>query len=460
MIVLSSDQAVKDLIDKRSAIYSDRQDHYVSQEINSGGNRMLFQRYGPTWRMIRKMCHDLLNIKRSESYVPYQDLESKQMLYELLTQPDRFLDSVRRYTASLTSSMTFGWRTVDFDDPRMIQMFHGVEAMAEIAQSVEAAQVEVFPFLRRLPDFMVPIIKRARELHPKEKALYKGHWLGVKQAIKDGTANPCFCVDMAKVQQAEGFSDDLAAYTSGTILEAGADTTSNTLYGFVQAMLLFPDVQRKVQAHLDDVIGGHRLPDMDDYACLPYIRCCIKESLRWMPTTVLAFPHAVTQDDMYLGYRIPKGSAILINAYAIQMDPRRHPDPRRFSPDRYIDDHTSLADSTASPDPSKRDNFTFGAGRRICQGMHVAERSLFLGIARMMWAFDILPAKDEQGKDIWPDPDKLTQGFVCMPEPFKAVLRPRSEEKARLVRECWTDAQQELDPKTKQWRDVPRGMRR
>ncbi|KAJ9625926.1 hypothetical protein H2203_004695 [Taxawa tesnikishii (nom. ined.)] len=230
------------------------------------------------------------------------------------------------------------------------------------------------------------------------KKLYMNHWLDTKHKIQQGTAVPCFCADMAKVQEEEGFSDDLAAYTSGTILEAGSDTTSNTLYAFVQAMLLFPDAQRKLQQHLDLVIGDQRMPEMSDYDNLPYVRCCMKECLRWMPTTPSSFPHAVTEDDHYRGYRIPKGAGILLNAYTIQMDPRRHPEPRRYDPDRYLDDTQSLADSAASPDPSQRDTFVFGAGRRICQGMHVAERSLFLGIARLMWAFDITPTRDAKGE--------------------------------------------------------------
>lgn len=54
------------------------------------------------------MVHNLLNITVSRSYVPYQMLENKQMLYEMLTQPDDFLYHIRRYSNSLTTSMLFG----------------------------------------------------------------------------------------------------------------------------------------------------------------------------------------------------------------------------------------------------------------------------------------------------------------------------------------------------------------
>lgn len=131
-----------------------------------------------------------------------------------------------------------------------------------------------------------------------------------------------------------------------------------------------------------------------------------------MPTTILGVPHALTQDDEYMSYRLPKGAGVIANNYTIHMDPSRHPEPRRFNPDRYQHDFQSAAESAASPDASQRDHFVFGTGRRVCQGMHVAERSLFLAMSRILWAFDNEPAVDKNGAKIMPDSDEYTQGFV------------------------------------------------
>ncbi|CEL03747.1 Putative Cytochrome P450 [Aspergillus calidoustus] len=453
LIVLSSDEAVKELLDRRSGIYSDRQEMYIGQVLCSGGLRLLMMGYGPTWRMFRKMVHGLLNVVTSKNYVPYQMLENKQMLYEFLTQPDDFLKHIRRYSNALTTTMVFGWRTPTYEDAKMKQLFDGFSEFAEINQTGAAAFIDFFPLLRKLPAFLLPTQNKARELHKHEKALYKGHWLKAKEDIRNNNIKPCFCIGMYEAQKRDGFSDDQASYISGTLLEAGSDTTSSTLYAFVQAMLLFPDVQRKAQEEIDRVIGPDRLPVMDDLQDLQYIRACMKESLRWMPTTILgAVPHAVTQDDEYMGYFIPKGAGVMNNVWGIHMDPKRHPNPRKFNPDRYKDDKQSLGDAAANPDASKRDAFTFGAGRRICPGIHVAERSLFLGMSRILWAFDIRPALDESGKEIIPDKDRLTQGFVCMPEEFPATITPRSRERAEMVRREWEAAEKEnLDPETKQW---------
>ncbi|KAL3476681.1 cytochrome P450 [Aspergillus californicus] len=457
MIILSSDEAVKDLLDKRSGIYSDRQEMYIGQVLCSGGLRMLMMGYGPTWRMFRKMVHGLLNVVTSKNYVPYQMLENKQMLHDLLTEPANFLKHIRRYSNALTTTMVFGWRTPTYEDEKMKQLFDGFSQFADINQTGPAAFIDFFPFLRNLPDFLLPTQKKARELHKHEKALYKGHWLKAKEDIRTNNITPCFSVGMNEVQNKDGFSDDQACYISGTLLEAGSDTTSNTLYGFVQAMLLFPEVQKKAQDELDRVVGLERLPVLDDLVDLQYIRGCMKETLRWMPTTILgAVPHAVTQDDVYMGYFIPKGAGVLNNVWSIHMDPKRHPNPREFNPERYKDDRQSLGDSAANPDGAKRDNFTFGAGRRICPGIHVAERSLFLGMSRILWAFNIEPAIDEKGKPIIPDANRLTQGFVCMPEEFPAKITPRSKDRAEIVVREWKEAESEcLDPKTKQWLQSP-----
>lgn len=65
-------------------------------------------------------------------------------------------------------------------------------------------------------------------MHKVEKALYLGHWLKAKLDTAADTITRCFCEELVESQRTEGFSDDQAAYISGTLLEAGSDTTSST----------------------------------------------------------------------------------------------------------------------------------------------------------------------------------------------------------------------------------------
>ena len=130
--------------------------------------------------------------------------------------------------------------------------------------------------------------------------------------LTSGLRQLCFCVGLTEAQAEDGLTDHLAGMTASSALEAGSDKTASTLAGFLQAMVLYPAAQRSAQASIDRACGD-RFPSMADMDNpeTQYIRACVKESLRWMPTAILGVQHAVTIDDEYMGYKIPKGAAVV-----------------------------------------------------------------------------------------------------------------------------------------------------
>lgn len=74
-------------------------------------------------------------------------------------------------------------------------------------------------------------------------------------------------------------------------------------------MAKYPDIQKKAQAEISQVIGSSRLPTYDDRASLPYIEALYREVLRWKPPVPLNTAHVTTEADIYNGFHIPKGSA-------------------------------------------------------------------------------------------------------------------------------------------------------
>ena len=73
-------------------------------------------------------------------------------------------------------------------------------------------------------------------------------------------------------------------------------------------MATHPEVQKKAQTEIDLVIGSDRLPEFEDRPSLPYLEAIYREVMRWNQSLPLAAPHALTEDDYYKGYFIPKGA--------------------------------------------------------------------------------------------------------------------------------------------------------
>ena len=80
-------------------------------------------------------------------------------------------------------------------------------------------------------------------------------------------------------------------------------------------MLKYPAVQRQAQEEIDRVIGASRLPNLEDRENLPYIDAVVKEVYRWGTMIPICFPHKTSEDDIFEGYFIPKGSLILANSW-------------------------------------------------------------------------------------------------------------------------------------------------
>lgn len=312
-----------------------------------------------------------------------------------------------------------------------------------------------------------------------EYDLFTSLFRETKESLLGGKFKPCFCVDIARHQVEHGISDGQAGYIGGSFLQAGSETASAILVGFIQAMVIYPDVARRAQEELDRVCGPDRIPDLPDAPSLPYIRGCVKEAMRWMPTALLGLPHALDRDDAYRGFLLPKGATVIYNVWAIHNDPARHANPRLFDPTRWAGDDQTAAEAARNPDVTQRDHFVFGAGRRLCQGMHLAERSLYLGIARLLWTFDFgrqvgpvttttttSSSSSRSGgsdggeikKEIVPDMDDLTEGLFVLPRPFAARIVPRDPDRARHVREEWARIEKELLDGQGQWKGTLDGL--
>lgn len=313
-IWLSSPKVVKDLMDKRSAIYSSRAPAPLAQDEASGGKRQLFMAYGQDWRNLRKSSHALLNATTATKYQPVQDYESKQLMTELLDTPERFYEHNRRYSSSVIMLLTYGYRLPTWNHPLVKRIFTVLDNLTEMT-APGAHAIDSFPSLARLPQALLGNWRNfARRVFAHDSKVYMELWQTLKKQVDEDKCPECFCKDYYLSNPYKyGIDDMQAAYMCGGLVEAGSETTATTLNNFILAMLLFPDVVKDAQAEIDRVIGSERMPTWQDEPNLPYIRALIKEILRWRPVNQFGMPHYTTEDDWYEGYFIPKGSVVMLN---------------------------------------------------------------------------------------------------------------------------------------------------
>lgn len=117
-------------------------------------------------------------------------------------------------------------------------------------------------------------------------------------------------------------------------------------------------------------------------------------------------------------------------------DSDRFPDPDVFDPDHYKGITALASELAQSVNPDDRDHYGYGAGRRLCPGIHLAERNLFLAIAKLLWAFDFKPAKDAQGKDIIPDTSPTSgysEGFLVCAKNYELDVKVRSDKRKDTI---------------------------
>ncbi|KAJ8696624.1 hypothetical protein PTI98_006479 [Pleurotus ostreatus] len=96
-------------------------------------------------------------------------------------------------------------------------------------------------------------------------------------------------------------------------MDGGVETSSAFLLTFILALACNPACQAKAQSEIDRVIGDHRMPTLEDFEHLHYIRALIKETHRFRTILPCAVPHAVSKDIRYKEYLIPEGTILVMN---------------------------------------------------------------------------------------------------------------------------------------------------
>ncbi|KAH7010931.1 cytochrome P450 [Macrophomina phaseolina] len=433
LFVIVSDPAIaKDLMVTNGSVFSSRKEMFIKSQTVFAGRGITATPYNDRWRKHRRIAFTWLNQRAVDSYTDTLDREATSLIKALYVASEGGKTPVNpqphagRCSLNNMTTITFGLRTGGIDDPLVKRALKLSREFMNCTGPVSNL-VDFIPLLQKLPN---PLTSRGKRLHKGLVETYGGLVKGVEQKVKRGEpVEDCLAKTLAQIRDEEQLDDLDMAIMASAFLIGGVETTAAIMQWFSALIPAYPEIQKKAQAELDRVVGRSRLPTVEDEKNLPYCHAIIKEVERVHNPFWLGTPHVASEDFTYQDkYFIPKDTVVILNTWTMHHDPERYPDPETFNPDRYIDDSLTSADSANLSDPHKRDHWMFGAGRRICPGMIVAEREIWLTVSRMLWAFNMseIPGEPIDLKEY----DGLSGRS---PVPFRIKLTPRDENVAKIL---------------------------
>ena len=438
IIIINDARCAFDLLEKRSAIHSSRPRLEFGVEMCGWSNMLAVMPNTPRWRAYRKSIHSLFGSKTFDRLKPIQELEVGRFLIRMLNKPKDLMYNIRAESGAIILKTIYGY-TIEPHGADPVVMVAD-KALAQFSRSSVpgAYLVDIIPALRYLPDwFPGTEFKQTANFHAKTVGDFaRWPYEFLKRQMAEGKAGPSYLSEMLEKGHLDAEQEHVAKWSATSLFSGGSDTTVSSMACFFLAMTKYPDVQQKAQEELDRVIGSERLPGFDDRENLPYINAAVKETFRYHPVVPLGVPHTSTAEDVYNGFRIPKGAMLMPNIWGFCHDPTLYHDPMNFKPERFLG-----KDGPVETDPK---TLMFGFGRRICPGIPLADSSIYLSIAQALSVFIIAKAVDMNGKEIEPV-EYIPPGVISHPVPFEYVVSPRSEKHAALIREFerdhpWTES--------------------
>ncbi|KAK7040154.1 hypothetical protein VNI00_009960 [Paramarasmius palmivorus] len=425
VVILNSFEACIDLLEKRSNVYSERPTLTFAGDMVGWNANMILSPYGSRFRALRKMVFRCGGSKTAVR--GFQDAQIQEMHYflaKVAEDPDQLLRHLRRSIGAIYLRMSHGYRVNREGSDPLVDVVEKAAYEFYLATKPGEWLVDIIPILKNIPQWVpsfLPFQSAARTFKSTlQRSLDVPHQFVIDQ-LRNGTALPSFTAQLLETAETEE-EKDLIKYVSSTLYAAGLDTICATLGTFFLAMVLYPDVQRKVQDELDGVVGTTRLPNFNDRERLPYLAAVQKETMRWHPVGPMSIPHMTNADDSYHGYVVPKGATVLTNIWRISRDKSLYRDADVFRPERFLG-------ATPEQDPN---TFVFGFGRRVCPGQELAHATVYICMAMSLAIFNFTRAKDRNGKDIIPIADFLS-GTVSHPKPFSCNVVPRSPDALRMI---------------------------
>ncbi|XP_018114301.1 cytochrome P450 2D15-like [Xenopus laevis] len=419
MVVLNGFEVIKEALFQKSEDIADRPTFPLYEALGLTGNSkaVVIAHYGPAWKEQRRFSISTLrDFGMGKKSLEENVVEEAGFLCSAFQseqgRPFNPHYSINTAVSNIICSIVFGDR-FEYDDEKFQKLLRLLDAALKAESGFFTQIVTAVPWLSKIPGVTKKVFQPQIRIFAYLKELVDEHRRTWDPEYKRDFID-AFLLEMekAKGDSETSFNENNLLYTPVDLFSAGTETTTTTLRWALLYMLLYPEVQRKVQEEIDQVIGRNRKPAMLDVLNMPYTNAVIHEIQRCGAVLPLTLPHMAYRDTEIQGYFIPKGMVVMINLFSVLKDERVWKKPYQFYPEHFLDEERKFV---------KKEAFVpFSAGRRSCLGEQLARMEIFLFFTTLLQSLTFLiPDKEPRPRE---DPLSV---FTLSPHSFNVCAKMR-----------------------------------
>ncbi|KAJ4753551.1 Cytochrome P450 [Rhynchospora pubera] len=386
LIVSSSDMACA-IMRTHDSIFASRPSIVVTDIIRF--KDVAFEPYGEDWRQLKRIfTTHLMSNKMVGSYKTVREGEINTLVRKISNHASLSNGGPIELTSLFFSFMTcLICRIVCGKFVLEEGRYHAFREMVEETFSL-ASRFSIGDLFPSMPwmDALIGLSRRANKNREKwDRLLHEVIHVHIQRGESDGCQEISF-VDMLLSLRNDAtinveLTTDRIKGLIGDAFAAGIDTTYITLDWAMSELLKNPKEMKKLQEEVRGIIKHNNIVTSEDLAKMDYLRAVIKETLRLHPPLPLLLPRESMEECEINGFTIPKGTKVIINAWAIGREAKSWEAAEEFMPERFINSQVEYKGNSSHLIP-------FGAGRRICPGIAFATTTSELVLANLVHNFD------------------------------------------------------------------------